>query len=58
MPLTSNLFRSGNPNCIFFVGGRGLQDSCLCWSHFAFLNSSSSVWDGRILMVVVAAECP
>lgn len=57
MPLTSNLFRSGNPNCIF-LWGRGLQDSCLYWSHFAFLNSSSSVWDGRILMVVVAAERP
>lgn len=47
MPLTSNLFRSGNPNCIF-LGGRGLQESCLCWSHFAFLSSSSSVWDGLI----------
>lgn len=58
MPLTSNFFRSGNPNCIF-LGGRGLQDSCLCWSHFAFLSSSSSVWDGLIFfMVVAAAERP
>lgn len=44
MPLTSNLFKSGNPSCNFFCFVLDLQDNRLCWSHFAFLNSSSLRW--------------
>lgn len=46
MPRTSTLLKV-EIQIAFFIF-LDLQDNHLRWSHFAFLDSSSSVWDGLI----------